>query len=303
MVSSTSGMGCKLCVVVGPRASSGHWLQVTVSTALPKVRSSTRFGSGVKWVSTPRPAERPVGATVVRERKTPEQARSEASTRVSRLQAALSSLGDGDAAEKRALEVALVKAQKQAEEMPVARQIEVTKEFIMRAKKRMLVADEKIRLAQVALQDAMDEKEYDLREVPLAEARLERLQKEVVPPRQTPPASVVSDLEGEVQRLRTQLAQVQAAQTPKVGRHPPQSSVQAADMLRERAAKTACGSFRAHPNRPARPRVLLVGKAFRVARCGPIWGSRVHPLFDGPIHQGAAQLRMPPSMVTNVVSA
>ena len=38
-------------------------------------------------------------------------------------------------------------------------QIEITKEFIARAKKRMFVADEKIRLAQVALQDAKDEKE------------------------------------------------------------------------------------------------------------------------------------------------
>ena len=51
-------------------------------------------------------------ATVVRE-----QVRSDASTKVSRLQAALSSLGVGDVEEERALELALVKAQKQAEEM------------------------------------------------------------------------------------------------------------------------------------------------------------------------------------------
>ena len=53
----------------------------------------------------------------------------------------------------------MLKAQKQAEEMPVVRQIKVTKDFIARAKKRMIVADEKIRLAQVALQDARDEKD------------------------------------------------------------------------------------------------------------------------------------------------
>ena len=183
-------------IVRGRRPKSEQWPLAPGHSQYRTAQGSQqhKIGSGVKRVSTPRFAERAVGATVVREGKTPEQARSEASTRVSRLQAALSSLGDGDAAEKRALEVALAKAQKQAEEMPVARQIEVTKEFITRAKKRMLVADEKIRLAQVALQDAMDEKEYDLREVPLAEARLERLQKEVVPPRQTPPASVVSEV-------------------------------------------------------------------------------------------------------------
>ena len=112
----------------------------------------------------------------------------------------------------RALELALSKAQKQAEDLPVARQIEVTKEFIAGAKKRMLVADEKIRLVQVALQDAMEENEYDIREVPLAEARLE-LQKEIVPPRQTPPISTVPNLEAEVQRLRILLAQMEVSQS------------------------------------------------------------------------------------------
>ena len=58
----------------------------------------------------------------------------------------------------------------------------VTKDFIARAKKRMTVANEQIRLAQDALQDAMDEKDHDMREVPLAETRPKRLQKEVVPP-------------------------------------------------------------------------------------------------------------------------
>ena len=186
-------------IVRGRRPKSKQWPLAPGHSQYRTAQGSQqhKIGSGVKRVSMPRLAERPVGATVVRERKTPEQARSEASTRVSRLQAAYHE-----------------------------------------AKKRMLVADEKIRLAQVALQDAMDDKEYDLREVLLAEARLERVQKKLVPPRQTPPASAVSNLEAEVQRLRTQLAQVQAAQMPNVGRHPPPSSVQAADMLRERAIPT-----------------------------------------------------------------
>ena len=58
----------------------------------------------------------------------------------------------------------------------MARQIQVTKDFVNRVRKRMPAADEKIRLAQVALQEAMDEKDDDIRELPLAEARLERLQ-------------------------------------------------------------------------------------------------------------------------------
>ena len=71
-------------------------------------------------------------AAGVRERKMPDQVRSDVSTMVSRLQAALNSLGVGDVEEKRALYLALVKAEEQAEEMSVARQIEVTKEFIHR---------------------------------------------------------------------------------------------------------------------------------------------------------------------------
>ena len=64
---------------------------------------------------------------------------------------------------KRAL--VLVKTQTQSEQLPVARQIEITKEFIARPKKWILVAEEKKRLAQVALQGARDWKEFDVREV------------------------------------------------------------------------------------------------------------------------------------------
>ena len=82
----------------------------------------------------------------------------------------------------------------------------------------MSAADEKIRLAQVAvaLQEAMDEKDYDIRELLLAEARLERFQKEIATSRPaTPgPAPAAPDLEAEVQRLRAQLAELQAARSP-----------------------------------------------------------------------------------------
>ena len=67
--------------------------------------------------------------------------------------------------------------------MPVARQIKVT---IARGKQRVFVADEKIRLAQFALQDALDEKGREVRECPSAE----RLKEEVVPGRQTPTGTI-----------------------------------------------------------------------------------------------------------------
>ena len=56
----------------------------------------------------------------------------------------------------------------------MARQIQVTKDYVDRVRKLMPAADEKIRLAQVALQEATNEKDYDICELLLAEARLER---------------------------------------------------------------------------------------------------------------------------------
>ena len=258
-------------IVRGRRPISEQWLLAPCHSQNRSGQSSQQrqTGSGgAKRVSTPPSLQRP--ATVVRERKTPEQVRSDASTKVSRLQA-LNSLGVGDVEEKRALESALLKAQKQAEEVPSARQIEVTKDFIARAKKRMMVADEKIRLAQVAVQDAKDEKDSDMREVPLAEARLERLQKEVVPLRQTPPVSSVSDLEAEVQRLRSQLAKREVTNA-ECGCHSPQSSTQ--------GCQTACWSVRTNSSRPAKPPVLHVRQVSGVAGCDPVWVSGIDPLVD-----------------------
>ena len=113
------------------------------------------------------------------------------------------------------MQLALAKAQKQAEELPLARQIQVAGDFVHMVRKRMPAADEKIRLVQVALEEAINEKDYDIRELLLAEARLERLQNEVSTSRPAPgPTFAAPDLEAEVQRLRAQLAEMQAAQTP-----------------------------------------------------------------------------------------
>ena len=137
-------------MVVIPRPSSGHWFQATTRTAVARFLISVKLG-----VAARREVQRRrfhVQAVLWAKGRL-QRVRFDASTKVSRPQAALRSFGDGDVEKRRALQLALSKAQKQ---------------------------DEKIRLAQVALQDAMEEKEYDMREVPLTEARLEHLQKEIV---------------------------------------------------------------------------------------------------------------------------
>ena len=93
-------------------------------------------------------------------------------------------------------------------------------------------ADEKIRLAQVALQEAMDEKNHDIREHPLAEARLELFQKEIATSR---PATPGPALAAPISKPRFQgcmpSCEMQVGQTPI---RPPQSSDLSADLLRER---------------------------------------------------------------------
>ena len=157
----------------------------------------------------------------------------------------------------------------------------------------MPAADEKIRVAQVALQEAMDEKEYDIRELPLAEARLERLQKEVAMSRPaTRPAPTAPDLEAEVQRLRAQVAEMQAAQTPI---RPPQSSALSADLLRERASKRRAGFTETIPSDPQdtcgfpgcdrswRPGVDPRYHGFDSHRCGTVQDVPFHCLQHGDL--------------------
>ena len=83
-----------------------------------------------------------------RARLSPEEVRAGASTKVSRLQAALTSLGPNDHGERAVLEVSLRKAQQQATVPPVAEQAEQTAQFIERAKKRLSNADEWVQWAQ-----------------------------------------------------------------------------------------------------------------------------------------------------------
>ena len=155
----------------------------------------------------PQAGPRQIAPVVPRTRRTPDQLRADVSTRVSRLRAAINLLGEGDAEEKRVLQLSLQKAEQQAEVLPLSRQIASTKEFIERAKKRILVADEKIRVGRVALQDALDEKEWDSRELPLAEG-LEQLLAESVP---VSPAEVTpQDLGNQVASLQQMVNHLQA---------------------------------------------------------------------------------------------
>ena len=124
----------------------------------------------------------------------------------------------------------------------------------------MLVADEKNRL--VALQDAMEEKEHDIREVLLAEARLERLQMGIVPPRQTP--SISTDRRG---------SQIAHPLGPDGGfpiefvSSPTTKFISRSRHVEGEGCQTACWSHGIHPHRQARPRMLDVREASRAARC------------------------------------
>ena len=182
---------------------------------------------------------------VVRARRTPDQIRADASTRVNRLRAAIDLLGEGDVEEKRVLELSLQKAEQQAEALPLSRQIAATKEFIERAKKRIPAADEKISVARVALQDALDEKEYDSRQLPLAEARLERLLTETAP---LPPAEVTTqDLGDQVTSLQQMVNQLQAERDALAARVPETSELEVGGVSPPSARFHRGGGFGVRP--------------------------------------------------------
>ena len=165
----------------------------------------------------------------------------------------------------------------------------------------MLTADEKIRVAQVALQEAMDEKDYDIRELPLADARLERLEKEIATSRPSTPGPVPAapDLEAEVRRLRAQLAEMQAAQTP-IG--PPQSSALSADLLRERVSKRRAGFTETIPSNPQDLDRWMVDKHMELRDAIEFGDEESILAVVDVIHTGAAQLKRFPSIFSNMMT-
>ena len=211
MVSSTSGMGA-ICAW-----SAAQERAVVIASRSQPVPHCPRFAAAPEWEwceegfnaqacgassrSHCRAREEDAGAGQIR-----------GSTRVSRLQVALSSFED--AAEKPALEAALAKAQKQAEEMPWHVRSRSQRSSSRGPRSGCLFADEKIRLAQVALQDAMDE--------------------------------VANPIGPDVGCTDAECGPSPTSKFTPGSRH-----------VEEEGCKTACGSLRAHPTRPARPRVLF----------------------------------------------
>ena len=102
-------------------------------------------------------------------RKSQNQANPRWGARVSRLQAAISALGDCDVAEKESLEQALQKAKSQAVVPPVPDQIASTRSFIERAKKRVAAEE-------AAVQQALKKRDESLEALVKAEKRLEELE-------------------------------------------------------------------------------------------------------------------------------
>ena len=172
-----------------------------------------------------------------RPRLSPEESRADASTKVARLQAALLTLGPEDLVEKAALEASLQKAQVQATVPPVAEQVKQTTQFIERAKKRLSSASEWVQWAQ----DWRSQRSKELAE---AEERLVRLQAEEVHPMEE---VVGKDWETEAKALRQQIVELECRRQSSVftrvaAAHPVQSSVEAVQVVQERATKRrACG--------------------------------------------------------------
>ena len=167
-------------------------------------------------------------------------------------------------------------------------------------KKRMLVAHEKIRLAQVALQDAIGEGIRHARSS-FGRSTSRTPPKEIAPLRQTPPISTVSDLEADVQRLRNHLAQMEVAQR-NLCRHPPQSSSQVADMLRERAAKRRAGVTESISTDPQDLECWMSDKYLELREAIQFGDQESILSLTDLLHQGEAQNQKFLSMVIKVVS-
>ena len=114
--------------------------------------------------------------------------------RVSRLEKAITALGDFDGVEVENLKAALKRAQKEAQEVPVVAQIREREAFIERAKKRIARIDE--------------ERQAEVRSLEEAENKLNQLRALRIP-QQEQPISSVPDSSAEVQRLQAIVSQLQ----------------------------------------------------------------------------------------------
>ena len=138
---------------------------------------------------------------------------------MTRLQAAIASVGPDDLEEKKVLDAALMKDKTQVED-----RIAQSMKFVERAKKRLAAAE-------TELQSAVQKKSQRAQEVAEAEADLARMREEV-----PVPAEPDEDAKVEVQRLKARLAQLESIQ----GR-PARGSVEAAENIRSKVAKRRVG--------------------------------------------------------------
>ena len=123
------------------------WLQVIRGPRPPAARWPSAHKGSVQRSPSKPVITQPVLPQDACRRQKPSEVRAAASTRISRLQGAVASLGPDDTEERKVLEAALKKAKTQAAVPPVEDQIAMSVKFLERARKRLAVADTEVQAA------------------------------------------------------------------------------------------------------------------------------------------------------------
>ena len=131
----------------------------------------------------------------VLDKRDPDTRMAVARERVSRLEKALTALGDFDGVEVESLRAALKRAQKEAQEVPFAVQIREREAFIERAKERIAGIDE--------------ERQAEVRCVEEAEHKLKQLRDLCTTQQEQPGGLTVADSGAEVQRFQAIVVELQ----------------------------------------------------------------------------------------------
>ena len=137
----------------------------------------------------------------------PDVAMADARERVSRLEAAISSLGDNDSATA-GLKEALRQARLMAQVRPVEDRIAGTKMFIERSKKRIITLQEAVVKAQAAVVEAQAKLVAEEEALRDGEQRLVTLDREASCLPQQPPPTVPADFAQELAQLRASVQEL-----------------------------------------------------------------------------------------------
>ena len=198
-----------LQVIRGPKPSAVRWLPAK-KVQLARSPSAAQVGRPSRGQQE-KPKGQPTAPPFFR--RTPETNRAAAEAKIARIQASIAAFDDEDPEEVQILRKALEKAQHQAKILPVETQITHAVQFIERAKKRMVAADEKIRKATEALRISESEKAADILAVSEAEAEVERFRALSAKPATTQvPTIQRPDPQSEIAALKAMLAQLQEEQ-------------------------------------------------------------------------------------------